>query len=46
MSDDWPVLRAKPGPSDDDIEFQNDMAHLKDLVEDVINRIIERDMPL
>ena len=46
MSDDWPILQSKPGPSDDEIEFQNDMAHLRDLVEDVIDRLIERDMPL
>jgi hypothetical protein len=45
MSDEWPVLRAKPGPNDDEIQFQNDMAYMRSLVEDVIDRIIERDMP-
>ena len=45
MSDDWPIRRCPPGPTDDEIEFQNDMAHLKNLVEDVIDRLIERDMP-
>jgi hypothetical protein len=45
MSDDWPILQSKPGPTDSEIEFQNDMAHLRDLVEDVIDRLIERDMP-
>ena len=45
MSDDWPLVRLKPGPTDSDIEFQNDMAYLRALVEDVIDRIIERQMP-
>jgi hypothetical protein len=46
MSDEWPVLRSKPGPTDDEIEFQNDLAHMRALVDAVIDRIIERDMPL
>lgn len=46
MSDDWPILRCPPGPTDDDIEFHNDMAYMRALVEDVIDRIIERQMPL
>ncbi len=46
MSDDWPILRSKPGPTDDDIQFQSDMAYMRALVEDVIDRIIERQMPL
>jgi len=25
------VLQSRPGPSDDDIEFDNDMAYLRDL---------------
>ena len=44
--DDLPLVRLKPGPTDSDIEFQNDMAYMRALVEDVIDRIIERDMPL
>ena len=45
MSDDWPLVQLKPGPTDSDIEFQNDMAYMRALVEDVIDRIIERQMP-
>jgi hypothetical protein len=45
MSDDWPILQSKPGPTDSDIEFQNDLAYMRALVEDVIDRIIERQMP-
>jgi hypothetical protein len=45
MSDDWPILRSKPGPTDDEIQFHNDMAYMRALVDEVIDRIIERDMP-
>ena len=43
--EDLPLVRLKPGPTDSDIEFQNDMAYMRALVEDVIDRIIERQMP-
>ena len=43
--EDLPLVRLKAGPTDSYIEFQNDMAYMRALVEDVIDRIIERQMP-
>ena len=39
---DWPVLRIPPGPTDDDIEFQNDLAYLRALVEAIVDCVIEK----
>jgi len=37
MSDpDQPTLRCTPGPTDDDIEFQNDMDYLRALLSAIV----------
>ena len=38
MSDfsDLPVLRVQPGPTDDDIEFESDMAYLRALLNAIV----------
>jgi hypothetical protein len=39
---DWPVLQIPPGPTDDDIEFQNDLAYLRALVDAIVDCVIEK----
>lgn len=39
---DWPVLQIPPGPTDDEIEFQNDLAYLRALVEAIVDCVIEK----
>ena len=34
--DDLPILQCKPGISDDDIEFNNDMAYLRALLNAIV----------
>lgn len=38
MSDfsDLPVVQVKPGPTDDDIEFESDMAYLRALLNAIV----------
>jgi hypothetical protein len=37
MSDpDMPIMQCKPGPTDDDIEFQNDMDYLRALLSAIV----------
>jgi hypothetical protein len=40
--DDLPTLRIPPGPTDDQIEFQNDLAYLRALVDAIVDCVIEK----
>jgi hypothetical protein len=40
--DDLPILRIPPGPTDDDIEFQNDMAYMRLLVDAIVTTSIRQ----
>ena len=33
--DDLPILRIPPGPTDEQIEFQNDIAYMRLLLDDI-----------
>jgi hypothetical protein len=33
--DDLPILRIPPGPTDDQVEFQNDLAYMRALLDDI-----------
>jgi hypothetical protein len=37
-----PILKFKPGPTDDDIEFQNDMAYMRLLVDAIVTTAIRQ----
>jgi hypothetical protein len=39
---DWPVLQIPPGPTDGDIEFQNDMAYMRLLVDAIVTTSIRQ----
>jgi hypothetical protein len=39
---DWPVLQIPPGPTDDDIEFQNDMAYMRLLLDAIVTASLQR----
>jgi hypothetical protein len=39
--DDWPTIQCKPAPTDDEIEFWNDLAYIKALAEAIIDIRIE-----
>jgi hypothetical protein len=39
---DWPVLQIPPGPTDDDIEFQNDMSYMRLLVDAIVDCVLEK----
>ena len=39
---DWPVLQIQPGPTDDEIEFQNDMSYMRLLVDAIVTTAIRQ----
>ena len=42
MSDSWPILHHPAGLTDDEIEFQNDMAYLRDLAAACFDEAMKR----
>ena len=39
---DLPVVQCKPGPTDADIEFQNDMSYMRLLVDAIVTAAIRQ----
>ena len=38
--EDWPLIQCKPAPTDEQIEFWNDLAYIKALAEAIYEEVL------